>query len=80
MLLWWQKEPVGQQFFRPLLKKNIFYKQEKGCIQLFPANKGGKDGFLFIRPQKSMRSVTVFLRWEEKIFYEKKISIAGPVK
>jgi len=38
----------------------------------------GKDGFLFIRPQKSMRSVTVFLRWEEKIFYEKKISICRP--
>ena len=25
-----------------------------------------------------MRSVTVFLRWEEKIFYEKKISICRP--
>jgi len=51
----------------------------EGVHTLIPQRiKDGKDGFLFIRPHKSMRKVTVSLKKEEKTFYQKKISICRP--
>jgi len=51
----------------------------KGVHTVIPQRiREGRNGFLFIRSQKSMRKVTVSLRGKDKIFYEKRISICRP--
>ncbi len=60
-------------------QRKYFLQAGEGVHTLIPQRiKDGKDGFLFIRPQKSMRKVTVSLKKEEKTFYQKTISICRP--
>ncbi|HOQ67971.1 MAG TPA: FAD-dependent oxidoreductase [Candidatus Atribacteria bacterium] len=63
---------------RPPQEKHILRAGE-GVHTVIPQRiREGKDGFLFIRPQKSMKGVTVSFWEREKIFYQKKISICRP--